>query len=142
MPIPSEKEPRRQFQKAPEGTYNFLEQYNGFETGGGLFGALDGWVRSYPQPFLLIEKEEVCDETGGSCMAFRLIRREGKNLLDIHGHITDNDEIVFLDRVIRKKGIRPPFWQKPDITVAMSEIRAIVPSPEQNQHTEGVSPTP
>src|SRR3989344_7154148 len=135
MPTLSEQEPRRQFQKSPEGTFKFLEQNSG------TWGIPEGkaWFSKDMSPFLAIGKEEVCEETGGSCMAFCLVKSERKDLLVIQGHITNNDEIVFLYKyvVTKEKDIPHTLPQEPNITEAMSEIRAIVPPPKQNQHAEG-----
>lgn len=137
MPIQSEQEPRGQFQKSPEGTFKFLEQNIG------SWGIPEGkpWLSEDMSPYLAIAKEEICEETGGSCMAFCLIKSERKNLLVIQGHITDKNDIVFLYKYIATRGkrISPTFPQVPDITEAMSEIRTIVPAPEQHQRTEGTT---
>ena len=132
MPTQSEQEPREQFQKAPEGTFKFLERNSG------TWGIPDGkpWFSDDMSPYLAIGKEKICEETGGSCMAFCLIKREGKDFLFTQGHITDKDEIVFLYKynITRIEGVSHNLPQDPNITGAMAEIRAIVPPPEQNQH--------
>lgn len=139
MPAPIEKDPqpRKQYSKAPEGTYRWLEQYSGFERGDSRMAEGETFSTAFKSPLLVIRKEEVCKETGGSCMAFRLIRNnEGDGCLDFHGHITDQDEIVFLYIDIFREGIRSSFPQQTDINRAISEIRALVPPQQDTSNPE------
>ena len=67
MQAPAEQEPKKQYPKAPEGTYSFLEEHKGFRIG--------NWHATFigkEELFLSFEQEEVCVKTGGSCMDFLL----------------------------------------------------------------------
>ena len=124
----SEEERKERFKEAPKGTYSFLETHDGFETG--IFGTQeDGTL--YAEPFLCINKEVTCDETGGSCMAFRLVRWEGEGLLDVMGHITDRDEIVRLfmqiDTKVDGKTLYGYPHIQPSIESAMTEVKSLLP---------------
>ena len=128
MVQPREQEPEKKFEKAPPGTYSFLEGYKGVQMGS-----------SEPLDLLVILQERVCDKTGGSCMTFDLQRAEGKDFVSIVGHITDGDEIVFLVKTIARNGVAKLLKTgnvsgtvaKTDIASAMSEVRKFLPQPKQ-----------
>lgn len=88
---------RREFKKktlstAEEGTYNFLEQaykdYYDPKLKRGIVKSDGG------QLLAVIRKEEVCAESGGSCMVFYLNREKDGKIWKETAHVTDKDIVA------------------------------------------------
>lgn len=117
--IEYEPKPREQLLKAPQGTYAFLEENDGFEAGD---------LSSNGKPFLVIAKEKVCNDYGCTCMDFVLERMISVDTqVELGGHITDQDEIVNLRRVTCKISpagmVTDESEEDMDIDEAMQEVR-------------------
>lgn len=129
MAAPAEQEPKEILSRSPDGTFEFLESYDGFRVGRSFF----------PEPedkgegvSLSIRHEDDCQKAD-NCMVFLLkideVSGDTLTCTQIGGHITDKNEIVDLDKntYVSVNGEYSGGDIIPvDIDAAMKEVRAAI----------------
>lgn len=130
MSSPTERESKGQLQKPPEGTYRFLRDiFDAHKSDDPRFQHFQVQFTT-DKTIVTIDKEVVCEETGGSCMDLSVYEDLGHyNGVIYHAHITDNNALAVLEAnpnsTALDRGIKIPV---PNIRRVLKLTRKVVES--------------
>ncbi len=117
--------------EAPEGSYNFLKEFSKRHPLNGRALLINAPEVGLEEAGLIVLEEEVCQETGGSCMDLNIAWHKPEVSMGFHAHITDKNQVVDLSAYTYDlDGYRR--LPTPDINTMLGVVRRADQSPNQS----------